>query len=445
MNHERNQGHHLTIEQLLDYLERRLEPAESSMVENHLATNCQSCQADMIWLKDTLNLMVSNIWLDPPARLRTSARRLFQDQQQRKPAFALGEWWNSLWAQPRSLAVGAAAMLIIVIIGGILIWDGPTDSSSAEIAQAQGTVEVQPAGSESWVPASGEVSLQDGSTVRTGDDSRVVLSFPDDSKVLLAPDTELSILRMNALPNGSTRVIVLRQTSGSTHNIVQNTSSPASRYEVQTPSATIIVKGTEFTVDVDEVGATRVLVNKGTVSVAAQGVTIDLDAGQATTVNFGEPPAVVEGVPTIPVPPELSNSEENESSSRETLSTVEPPSTATPTPTGTSTIEPTPTGTSTIEPTPTGTSTIEPAPASATPPPATSGPSQPPQATNTPTDPEPLPTETEMPSPTPPPSETPKKTKKPPDPPGLTNTPQPPGQTRNASTSDSSRSSKSNK
>jgi hypothetical protein len=322
-----------------------------------------------------------------------------------------------------------------VIIGGILIWDGPTDSSSAEIAQAQGTVEVQPAGSESWVPASGEVSLQDGSTVRTGDDSRVVLSFPDDSKVLLAPDTELSILRMNAAPNGSTRVIVLRQTSGSTHNIVQNTSSPASRYEVQTPSATIIVKGTEFTVDVDEVGATRVMVNKGTVSVAAQGVTIDLDAGHATTVNFGEPPAVVERVPTKPVPPELSNSEENESSSRETLSTVEPPSTATPTPTGTST----------IEPTPTGTSTIEPAPASATPPPATSGPSQPPQATNTPTGPGPLPTETEMPSPTPPPTETPKKTKKPPDPPGLTNTPQPPGQTRNASTSDSSRSSKSNK
>ncbi len=438
MNHERNQVHHLTNEQLLDYLEQRLAPAESSVVENHLATDCHSCQADLVWLQDTLNLMVSNIWLDPPARLRTSARRIFHERQQRKPAFALGEWLSSLWLQPRPLIVGAAAMLILVIIGGILLWSGPTNSSGAEIAIVQGTVAVQPAGSDIWVPATEEKALQDGSTVRTGDDSKVVLSFPDDSQVLIAPDTELTILRMSVHPDEASRVIVLRQTSGSTHNIVQETSSSASRYEVQTPSATVIVQGTEFTVEVDDAGATRVLVNKGTVTVAAQGVTISLDAGHAITVNVGEPPSKVEAAPTIPVPPELTNSEENESNFRETLSAVEPPSTATPTPTGTSANTPAPTETSANTPAPTGTSANTPTPttssSSATlPPPTSEQPSQPPVATSTPASPVPLPTETEIPPPTPLPTETPKKN--PPDPPGLTNTPQPPGQTRNASES----------
>ena len=465
MEKRRDLSNHITTEQLLDFVERRLTPAESSEVENHIATGCQSCQADLLWWQDTLNLMASNIWLDPPARLHTSARRIFLDQQKSKPTFFLGEWLRRLSVQPRPLFVGAAAMLFLVIIAGIMLLSGPANSSSTEIAIVQGTAEVQTAGSNAWVPASEDETLQDGSTVRTGDDSSVVLTFPDASKVLIAPDTELSVLRMNAQSNSSTRVIVLRQTSGSTHNIVQHTSSSASRYEVQTPSAVVTVMGTEFTVDVDDEGTTRVLVDKGTVTVAGQGVTITLNAGQTTTVNVGEPPSRVETIPKIRATQELTNKEENESNSRARLSAVEPNASATPTPTSNSTDTNTPTGTPNTN-TPIGTSTKSASSTPATPsqsateviatpqvtpsstpsvptplPSATNTPPVPtplPTATNTPPVPTPVPTATSTPSaltppptateivpPTPQPTNTPKNN--PHDPPGQTKTPEPPG------------------
>lgn len=420
MEHELSQVQHLTTEELLDYSERRLSPDEASLVEAHLATDCQQCQADLLWYQQHLELMVSNKWLDPPPHLRAAARRIFREQQQKKSSFGLGEWLSSLKLQPRSFAMAGATMLILVIISGILLWTSQSSSSGAEFSAMKGAVAVQPAGSDIWVPATEEVELEDGSTVRTGTESSVVLTFPDDSKVVVAPDTELSILRMSAREDGSTRVIILRQDSGSTHNVVQESSSPASRYEIQTPSATVLVMGTEFTVIVDDVGSTQVMVSSGTVAVAAQGSTIALEAGQTTTVNPGDEPATVQGSPSLPSGPEITRTENNEENELEDEEIQELLASETP-----------------VTPSPTGTPVYTPSPIAVTPTSATGEGIQPPaqptntaqpintaQPTNTPAAPQPLPTETEVTAPTAAPTETP-KTKK--TPPGQTKTPQPPG------------------
>jgi len=431
MEHEHSQVRHLTTEQLLDYLESRLSPADRELVETHLASGCQACQADLSWLQKTTELMRSYDWLEPPARLHDSATRLIQKKRRRSRS-TLSDWLGSFAIQPRTFAAAVAVIVIVLITSSVLLWSNQASAPKAELAGVQGSVALQQNGREEWirVHAEDEIDVQEGSAVRTGGDSKVLLSFPDNSKVLVDADTELSILRMNALADGSARVIVLRQETGSTHNLVQTNTLADSRYEIQTPSATVLVHGTEFTVTVDKEKSTHVAVNDGEVLVLAQGVEVALVPGESITVNAGKAPSTVKAVPILPSPPELTNgrqpvTEPVESVTEVATNPVQASSTPTPTKTRTPTPTPTRTPVATWTPSPTAGATTAPAP-------TTAG-SQPPTATNTPSGPQPLPTETEMPSPTPVPTETSKKMT----PPGQTNTPEPPGRTRNPSSTTS--------
>lgn len=407
MQQRDSQEFHLSTEQLLDYLERRLTPVDTAEVEAHLATQCEECQAEFTWLQETLNLMVSNIWLEPPARLRTAARQMFHDhRQQNKPTFSLGDWFGSLWAQPRPLVIAATVLVILIVVGGLLprLWPTETNPESADVVATTGTVEYQVADTGVWVPIPEDVVLESGSEVRTDADSSVILSFPDESLVYVEPNTELQIVQMLADPDSLERIIVLRQISGSTHHIVNASHSPNSRFVVETPSASVSVKGTEFTVEIDSTGGTRVVVMDGVVEVAAQGSTVALTAGEMTTVRPGGQP--IAGTLT----PIATGPATRESSPIGSTSAAKPPNTATPTPV----VSRTPTPTNTTVPIPTNTSSpgVEPQPTATAVPPD-------PTATSFPTETPPVP-------PTPVPTETPKKTKVPP---GLTRTPEPPGRT----------------
>jgi hypothetical protein len=434
MNSELEHTSHLTYEQLLDYLDRRLSPDDVRHVESHLATECSSCQSDLKWLNETLNLMASDIWLEPPPHVSTTVRRMFRENQpEAAPTFSLDTWLRSLWSQPRPVAIAFAAALVLVIALGMLLRTQFPASINQEIlvAAAEGTVLALPPDSESWQPLTEDVVLDSGTQIRTGDNSSVVLTFPDDSKTVAAPNTELEILRMSSLPNGNRGVIVMSQTLGQTLNVVQTSNSANSRFEIRTPSARVVVWGTEFTVIVDEQGVTEVLVAEGIVDVIAMGVTVTLSAGESTMVIPGQEPAPPMVIPTPstarPTESDTSGSASNPAQPVDEGATREPIGTDTPTPQSTPPATSTPTATPSRSPTPTASSPgdgnggdggTQPPPPSATPPPPSATP-PPPSATLPP------------PSPTmPPPVDTPTPDSGTHVPPGLTKTPQPPGQTK---------------
>jgi hypothetical protein len=223
----------------------------------------------------------------------------------------------------------------------------------------------------------------------------------------MSPYTELSVLKMDLSEGQGDKVIILQQESGRTQNYVQPLQTSGSRFEIHTPAATVSVRGTSFTVDVDQKGTTRVAVSEGRVQVAAQGVTITLDAGEVSLVESGRAPGVVEVVPTEPIPAELatliSTSQpapvEEPGQEEQATATPQPSNTPTASPSNTPTPSPTSTSTPTATPTPTPTAV------------SGSGPTEPPSSgpTNTPTPtgtPAPPATETIEPSPTPIPTET---------------------------------------
>jgi hypothetical protein len=458
MNEHREVEQHMTTEELLDYIEQRLSPEGIGRVEAHLAGDCSSCQEELAWLTNTLSLMKPDLWLDAPVRLQNSARQMYRQQQfaEAPERFSLSQWIQSLFVSRQPLVYAAIGILVVAIVAAVFLqpWSGSSDSSSAEITAYTGTVEVQSAGTDSWQSVDSADEISAGDELRTGQESTVVLNFPDESKTVMAPETELSVLRMTQSEEQGDQVVLLHQQTGRTQNFVQPLRSANSRFEIQTPSAMVSVRGTSFTVDVERDGTTRVAVSEGRVQVTGQGVTVAVDPGEETEVEAGGTPSDPKAIPTaeptatpttgVPSPgggptrePTELPVEESEVTTR-TLPqptrrpTREPSATPTPTssvgaapatPTATPTSTPTATPTSTPTATPTATSlpTNTPVPtATPTTPPPTNTPTNTPigpTATNTPVPPTATPTEV---LPTPVPTATPRT------PPGQGDTAKPP-------------------
>ena len=291
--------------------------------------------------------------------------------------------WNRPSAFQRALAT--ALVLVLIATGGLFLLSQPQVGvvQTATLDRVKGTVELLPAGSDTWRPASPGERVETGSRVRTGPLAAATLVFFDGSTTDLEAEAEVAIVQMSSRREGD-RVIALRQTLGQTHSRVQPLPDRASRFEIETPTSVVAVRGTEFTTAVEADGTTRVAVVEGLVEVTAQEVTVSLRAGQETTVHPGRPP-----------------------------STPTPQPHATPTPAPTSTPTTIATGTSMgtpVTPRARPTGTPQPPDQTVTP--------QPPDQTVTPQPPD----QTVTPQP---PGQT-----KTPQPPGQTKTPQPPGQTK---------------
>jgi len=218
-------------------------------------------------------------------------------QQEQHPFSRLKEIFTM--AKLNSFPMVAATALIIITglaIGGnfaFQTWRAGEVTQTASLADMVGVVEVQLSGSASWQPVVSGVIVKPGDRIRTGSHSSVTLVFFDNSRTSLAADTRISVTQLSARRDGGNKVIALTQWMGQTVNRVERLLDPASRFEIETPTAVTAVRGTEFTIQVDDNGATRVAVTEGVVEVTAQESTVKVEAGQSTTVQPGEPPSSV--------------------------------------------------------------------------------------------------------------------------------------------------------
>jgi riboflavin synthase alpha subunit len=160
---------------------------------------------------------------------------------------------------------------------------------SAVVAEVRGIVELQTDAGQ-WRSVSNGQALSAGQQLRTRDLSGAALRFYDGSQTQLGPATEVVIEELNA-PTSGPRTILLTQLSGSTDHQVAHSGDPASRYEVHTPNGDSLARGTRFHVSVSPALVTRVDVAEGIVAVINADVTVQVTAGQVTTISPGAPPA----------------------------------------------------------------------------------------------------------------------------------------------------------
>src|ERR1044071_2702526 len=127
--------------------------------------------------------------------------------------------------------------------------------------------------------------------VKTAEKSAARIVFQDQTKLEIGVSSEVVLDRFGYDPNRSDSEVAVSIAKGIarfTTGVLQHES-----YKINTPAATIGVRGTILNLRSDERG-TSVWVQDGSVAVAANGVTVVVNAGQATFVPFG-------GMPSEPV------------------------------------------------------------------------------------------------------------------------------------------------
>jgi hypothetical protein len=154
-----------------------------------------------------------------------------------------------------------------------------------------GSVDISVPGSIEVQPGTDGMTLDAGDRVKTSPDSAVLLTFFDGSTITLEPDTDIEIEQIDLTDNQQTINIILKQWTGKTWSHVVKMADRRYHYEVKTPSAVALVRGTQFLTEVDEAGTTTVLTAEGLVSVSAQGTEVFLPVGEQTTVEQGTPPS----------------------------------------------------------------------------------------------------------------------------------------------------------
>ncbi len=237
-----------------------------------------------------------------PARLvaRLQEDRRLEQVRGAQPdpkSVSLGDWLARTFRNPRVMGIAAVAMLF-AILGSLTPYltnlSNPPDTllSNCTLSIGSGRVEIYVQDAETWRLADNGEVLTTGARLRTSTESQAMLTFFEGSTVLMEPSTEIEIEKLAYSEGGST-TITLKQWMGRTWSRVVTMADPGSHYEIETPSAYALVRGTYFVVDVAQ--ETIVSTLEGLVAVGGQGGEVQVGAGYQTTVTS-------QGLPAPPTP-----------------------------------------------------------------------------------------------------------------------------------------------
>jgi hypothetical protein len=135
------------------------------------------------------------------------------------------------------------------------------------------------------------MTLDTGTTVITSADGGALLTFFEGSELQLEPNTTVEITQVSEAENHAI-AITLTQLAGDTWSHVTKMIDQYSKYEIHTPSAVALVRGTRFMTHVDASGQTKVETSEGLVSVAGDGEEVYVPVGKKTIVKPGQTPTV---------------------------------------------------------------------------------------------------------------------------------------------------------
>lgn len=159
------------------------------------------------------------------------------------------------------------------------------------------------ASADAFRPARDGEELAVGDAVRTDTSGRALLTFYEGTTAEVLPASLLVVERLETNASGgnpAAPVVSLRQLAGQVIHRLTRTLLPGAVYEVRTPSASAVVRGTVLQVSVATDGGTRIEVFQGSADVTGAGVTVVVPAGALTEVAPGQPPAPAAPNPSPP-------------------------------------------------------------------------------------------------------------------------------------------------
>jgi hypothetical protein len=171
-------------------------------------------------------------------------------------------------------------------------------------------VEIARSGQPGWFrPARTGDDLFSGDIVRTDARGHALVTFYEGTTAEVLPGSELVVERLDLGPGRPAQVSIWQIAGQVVHRLVRAL-APGATYQVRTPSAVAVVRGTVLRMTVADDGKTEVEVFRGKVDVQARGTTVAVAADTRTEVapglapsapapNVAPPPLLVE--PKVPI------------------------------------------------------------------------------------------------------------------------------------------------
>lgn len=190
-----------------------------------------------------------------------------------------------------------------LIIPGMKLWI-PKSLGKKPLADLQrftGTTEVLKISQKQndWAKATNGEGLYAKDEVRTLKDSEAQFLFLSGSRFEITENSHVIMERGKT----DTEPDELFLRKGRIRSLVPKTKSPNQKmFLLKTESAESVVKGTDFLTEVDGSGNTTLSCYDGAVSVTAEKVTVQVNAGFATYVEKGKAPLQPFAVPNPPIP-----------------------------------------------------------------------------------------------------------------------------------------------
>jgi hypothetical protein len=185
-------------------------------------------------------------------------------------------------------------LVLTILMASTLFGCGSSPSTLTILSITEGNVSVLKASTASWTEAEVGMSLGVGDSIKTGDDSNAEITFFDGSTIELQAGTEIEIASLDISPDTGSTTIILEQTIGNTISRVTKLLDPASRYEVETPSGVVAVRGSAMQVYVIEDGTTWITNLEGDIWAVAQGVELQIPEGRQCITRPDQPPELTD-------------------------------------------------------------------------------------------------------------------------------------------------------
>ena len=188
---------------------------------------------------------------------------------------------------PRRIPVGTTVRIPVRLLR--------PEPLQAEVAAVYGTAVVD------GRPAVTGEQLAAGASLRTGEDGRLALRLPDGSVLMLPARSSAKIDDLHGYPHTDAQNVRLKLEQGRVESSVAPQRGPAARYRIDTPTAVIGVRGTDFRVGIDaDRQRSRAEVTTGAVEV--DGVSASAPRQRAREVVAGFGLLVGDGALGAPVP-----------------------------------------------------------------------------------------------------------------------------------------------
>lgn len=158
-------------------------------------------------------------------------------------------------------------------------------ADAASVVELKGIVQTRHEDDAQWQPARLHQLLGREHRVRTGTGSSARLLFFDVSTVDLEEETEVSIAQVSTRRGGNGIDVALNMWFGNLAVRAVRFVDPSSSFRIDTPTASTVVRGARFTVQVEEDGTTQIDLEEGRAEVEVHGETVVLVMGERITLD----------------------------------------------------------------------------------------------------------------------------------------------------------------